>query len=134
MSKTLEDFLIERNYCEQELEYEFEQGNNTFKIKYRPLSTAEYGELRLKCRTVDPSGLPVMDESRFNCEIIAKCCKSPNFNDMALVERGGCKTPVQFVSTKFSPLEVQDFANVILTCSGVSSKKIEETVEEIKKL
>ena len=128
--KSLEDFLLQRNYANRLMEYELENDQGVYKIKYRPLTIAEFGELRLKCKTSDGN----IDDVRFNCEVMVTCIKEPNFNNMDLVQKANCKTPMQFVSTMFSPMEVQTIAAVILSCSGVDVKSQNQVVEEVKNL
>ena len=130
--RDLIDFLIDRNYDGKEITYTFKNGKDEYPIKYKPILPAKYGELKLKCRTVDSSGMPIMDTVRLSCEVIAECVKSPNFLEAA--KKCGLATPTQFISTKFSPVEIDDIANIILTCSGVDEKSKSDEAEEVKNL
>ncbi len=132
--ESIVDFLIERNYANSIHTYDLVKDDKSYRIKYKSLSTFDYGELKLKCRTATPQGNIVLDETRFYCEVIAKCCIEPNFNDTSLLSKANCTTPVQFVSTMFAPLEIEIIAEVILTNSGVDDKTIDKSIEQVKKL
>lgn len=131
---SLEDYLLERDYPNAIKTYTLTKGEQSFELKYRPLTVAEYGELRIKCRTTTPDGAIISDETRFMSEVIAKCCIEPNFNNTTFISKANCTTPVQFVSTMFAPLEIEIISNVILTNSGVDARTQIDNIEQIKNL
>lgn len=132
--ESLEDFLIERDYSNQVKKYVLEKDGHNYEVVYKSLPSAKYGELKLKCRTVDSNGKVAFDEVRFYCEVIAYCCTKPNFNDTSYISKAKCTTPVQFISMMFAPIEIEIIANAILANSGVDSQSQEEVIETVKKL
>lgn len=128
----IKEYLIKRSYHTQEKTAIITlDGQEDFTIKYRNLSIAEFGDMKLDCTKATPIGDQV-DEMKLFCKVVVACCKDPDFNTFDSTEQ--IKTPMQFVSTYFSPVEIRAIAAIIMSGSGITDNQQTKEINEIKNL
>ncbi len=120
MKDTLTALLEQSEELTKEVELELSSRLKGIKFKVVPVSGKDFTDLKQSCRTMK-NGIMTFNDSKFNEQIICKCCTQPTFNDEKSLTQSGCKTPSELINKVLKAGEIVDLVNHITSLSGFES-------------
>lgn len=128
---TLTEFLVKNNIADLTGEVELTGRLAGFKFKIKTLTASENDEYTKVCQTITKNGEIKIDQKKYRTAILKNCVLEPDLKNAKMLEEANCRTPEEFINSRFNLGEQVKLQEAIFELSGLNTD-INKDIEEAK--